>query len=451
MSASLRRTTAKNLAEERLATLERKLSTGEAELEEAVRTTRQLYQDQLRAKDSELEDHRRLLTQKEREKDGLRERFADASARLESRIHELLAERSERDVELRATNEALATARNDIAGLQAQLRATQATHTSEVEALANRFDAEKRELSTQLESIRLNMETEIGRLMGRLERVQDDKERLANELDTQMRKNTDALAAHNAEMEGVKDEYRSLLNEHGRVVQALKEEQLDRRAETERAQAAERETGIAVRALAKVRDDLKDEGEKRKVAVAKLKEAKRTMLDERTSKMLCRKLHAERKARRALETWLESELRSRGEMESLFGSLRDIALSRYDPSDGSTLSSARERAKLLEAVHRLEAQLETSEKARRVAQDDAVQAMVRKIREGGDLNSMSGGANGSATGGTSGNIGVSGTIMLHPKLGGGDASTYGRALGNNWTELRAELKSIRDMLVNRIG
>lgn len=81
-----------------------------------------------------------------------------------------------------------------------------------------------------------------------------------------------------------------------------------------------------------------------------------------------RKLRAERSIRKACEKWLRSELRSREEMESLLGAIKDVAAGRVPSRDMGDVEGLIEEMKMLSGAKASVAG--SLDSMRRVLEDD---------------------------------------------------------------------------------
>jgi len=293
-------------AENVVATLNKTLSLADREMEDAVRQTRDLHRQALAKKEGEIEDLRRALAAKERAVDAAREAQAARIGTLEARVRDLEAQAADAEAENR------------------QLRDEYQALRTEAVAVEQRATGERRHLEAERAAWEAKLEAERA---GWAARAEAEAERLAGERAAVEDLRARLRAAQEAEREAAR-RLQEHVEVHAEKVAELQRDAVEARAAVESNRRAQAELAEARQLVAQAREAVREEEHKRRAAVSKLQAERKHRLRSSELDEIKQKLVGERRARKALEQWLQSELQSREELEVLFRALRDIALSR---------------------------------------------------------------------------------------------------------------------------
>ncbi|KAL3152989.1 hypothetical protein ABBQ38_012017 [Trebouxia sp. C0009 RCD-2024] len=253
-------------AEDTVERLNGAMESGEDELDAALRRTGELHKSNAARKDAELQELRRVVAAKEKSIDSLRTQLATAKGSLEAYTQESEAMLQQRDGEVQRLQE-------DVRHLEGEKH----DHESTI----------------------IEQQDHIEKLQESCRELQEAAQALQQDCDLKYAASIAQMKAERKQQEQLKQELAALQKQLSSQKKQVEEE-------------------------AKAREQLQEEHDK------ELRHLKRDIKhkQEVEIKEYKHQMKAERKARKAAESWLRSELKSREEIESLFISVRDIILSR---------------------------------------------------------------------------------------------------------------------------
>lgn len=259
-------TGALSAAEDTVDRLNGAMESGEEEIEAAFKRTGDLHKSNAARKDAELQELRRVVAAKEKSIDSLRTQLATTKGSLEAYTQESEAILQQRDGEVQRLQE-------DVSHL----------------------DSEKHEH----ESTIIEQQDHIEKLQDNCRELQEAAQAVQQDSDVK-------YAASIAQMKQERKQQEQLKHD---VAGLQKQLALQKRGFEEEAKAREQLQEDHERELRHLKRDIKHKLDN------DIREYKH-------------QLKAERRARKAAESWLRSELKSREEIESLFVSVRDIILAK---------------------------------------------------------------------------------------------------------------------------
>lgn len=297
-----------NGAEKSVDKLGRAIEAAEEEMEAALKRTNEVHRSQLKQKDIELQELRRVLNAKDKSIDSLRETLSAAKRTYEGRLGQAEATISQRELEISSLQSELVVLREDRVSLEMKLQQTL--------SVSSRNEQDARLKEAQIVSSEKQFEEDREKLLEALQREQKSKKLLKIEAEELRR-----------ELDGSIEESRRLKQQaydlSGKVanltsLNKLLEEQLEKERNLNRNMSPK---------------------------AAQLQQ-------------LERELHNERAVRKACERWLRAEIKGREEMEPIWKALQESAVLRMnagtDMREAHNLLSSMQRVPQAMHVHKRE-------------------------------------------------------------------------------------------------
>ncbi|DBA70669.1 TPA: hypothetical protein ACH3X2_012048 [Trebouxia sp. C0005] len=262
-------TGALSAAEDTVDRLNGAMESGEDEIDAAFRRTGDLHKSNAARKDAELQELRRVVAAKEKSIDSLRTQLATTKGSLEAYTQESEAILQQRDGEVQRLQE-------DVSHLETEKHEHESTIIEQQDHIEKLQD-NCRELQEAAQAVQQDSDVKYAASIAQMKQERKQQEQLKHDVAGLQKQ----LASQKQSFEEEAKAHERLQEEHERELRHLKKD---------------------------IKHKLDND----------IREYKH-------------QLKAERRARKAAESWLRSELKSREEIESLFVSVRDIILAK--PSD----------------------------------------------------------------------------------------------------------------------